>query len=42
MSRAAETASDKIESNRGTLEDLAESELPCADVAAALLEVCDE
>lgn len=32
----------KIEAHRGDLEELADSDLPCAEIAAALLEVADE
>lgn len=33
---------ETIKSNREDLEDLAESDLPCAEIAATLLEVADE
>lgn len=33
---------EAIKSKRDDLEELAESDLPCADIAAILLEVADE
>jgi hypothetical protein len=34
-------ATEKIEQHRDALEELADSDLPCADMAANLLEVSD-
>ena len=39
---SAESVVDKVESRRDTLEELAESDLPCADVAEALLGIAEE
>ena len=35
------TATEKIENNRATLEELSQTDLPAADLASALLEVAE-
>ena len=42
MSATTDSAKEKIEANRDTLEELAESDLPCSEIAQAALEVIEE
>jgi hypothetical protein len=41
MSQVAKSPKEKIEAKRDSLEDLAASDLPCAELAELLLEVAE-